>query len=115
MSGRYKRDGSDVVGLMHGDARFYYLNSQVRFPAPYSWPISEAHPTVLSPTIISRAFPGGSMPRVIRAILYAACHAKERGSMAGLLLRVNGDVLSMPALVAFPLSSHSGNTIHTSN
>ena len=49
MSGRYKRDGSDVVGLMHGDARFYYLNSQVRFPAPYSSPISEANPTEPTP------------------------------------------------------------------
>ena len=49
MSRRYKRDGSDVVGLMHRDVRFKFLNSQVRFPAPYSSPISEANPTVLPP------------------------------------------------------------------
>ena len=49
MSRRYKRDGSDVVGLMHRDVRFDYVNHQVWFPAPYSLPISEANPIVLSP------------------------------------------------------------------
>ena len=49
MSRRYKRDGSDVVGLMHRDVRFKFLNSQVRFPAPYSSPISEANPTEPTP------------------------------------------------------------------
>ncbi len=49
MSRRYKRDGSDVVGLMHRDVRFQFMWSQVRFPAPYSSPISEANPTVPPP------------------------------------------------------------------
>jgi hypothetical protein len=89
LRGRYKRDGSDVLGLMHFNQRNDYLLSQVQWRVI---PLSKSSIFCIAQiTHVSSNFsPGRFLPADLPAVLPPESYAEAGGAVAGFLLRVNG-------------------------